>query len=156
MKVKEVADLAGVSVRTLHHYDDINLLKPSSITDSGYRIYSKRDLEILQQILFFRQLEFPLKRIKEIMNNPSFNQEEALLVQQKMLRKKKEHINDMLHTIDKTIQHMKGERKMSEQERFSGFDFKNNPYEQEARTRWVDQKDEVSKDKNIKIYTEVQ
>ncbi|MBU5466813.1 MerR family transcriptional regulator [Virgibacillus sp. MSJ-26] len=154
MKVKEVADLAGVSVRTLHHYDDINLLKPSSITDSGYRIYSERDLEMLQQILFFRELEFPLKRIKEIMNSPSFNQEEALIIQQKMLRKKKEHINDMLHTIDKTIQHMKGERKMSEHERFSGFDFKNNPYEQEARERWGDQAVEESKDKINKMSEE--
>src|SRR5690625_418571 len=96
MKVKEVADLAGVSVRTLHHYDEIELLTPTETTESGYRIYSQKDLEKLQQILFFRELDFPLKKIKEIINSPSFNQEEALIVQRKMLSKKREKIDEML------------------------------------------------------------
>src|SRR5690625_27880 len=124
------------------------------MTDSGYRIYSERDLRRQQQILIFRELDFQLIRIKDIMNSHSFKQEAALIIQQKMLSKKKEHINDMLHTIDKTIQHKKGERKMSEQERFSGFDFKNNPYEQEARERWGDQAVEESKDKINKMRSE--
>ncbi len=64
MKVKEVADLVGISVRTLHHYDEIGLLTPEKTTDSGYRIYSDRNLETLQQILFFRELGFPLKKLK--------------------------------------------------------------------------------------------
>lgn len=156
MKVKEVAELAGVSVRTLHYYDDINLLKPSSLTESGYRIYSKTDLETLQQILFFRELDFPLKRIKEIIKSPSFNQEEALLVQRNMLQNKRERIDQMLQTIDKTIKHMKGERQMSEQERFSGFDFNHNPYEQEARERWGDQAVDNSKEKINKMTKEEQ
>lgn len=156
MKVKEVAELAGVSVRTLHYYDDINLLKPSSLTESGYRIYSKTDLETLQQILFFRELGFPLKQIKEIIKSPSFNQEEALLVQRNMLQNKRERIDQMLQTIDKTIKHMKGERQMSEQERFSGFDFNHNPYEQEARERWGDQAVDNSKEKINKMTKEEQ
>ena len=154
MKVKEVANLAGVSVRTLHYYDDINLLKPSSTTDAGYRLYSEKDLEILQQILFFRELEFPLKEIKQIMTDPSFNQEEALLIQRKMLREKQKHIKKMLQTIDKTLQHIRGERNMSKKERFSGFDFTRNPYEQEARERWGNQAIEESKDKIDKITKE--
>lgn len=156
MKVKEVADLAGISVRTLHHYDEIDLLKPSSTTETGYRIYSEQDLEKLQQILFFRELDFSLKRIKEIINSPSFNQAEALLVQRNMLRKKRAHIEEMLLMIDRTMQHMKGERQMSEQERFSGFDFTHNPYEKEARERWGDQTIEDTKIKINKMTEEGQ
>src|SRR5699024_926678 len=66
MTVKEVADLAGISVRTLHYYDDIGLLVPDEITDSGYRLYSDENLETLQQILFFKELDFPLKEIKTV------------------------------------------------------------------------------------------
>jgi len=137
MKVKEVAELVGISVRTLHHYDDIGLLKPET-TESGYRIYSEKDLETLQQILFFKKLGFPLKKIKEILNSQSFDRGEALQVQRKMLLEERTRLDNMLATIDKTIQHAKGEIDMSDQEKFEGFDFRHNPYEQEARERWGD------------------
>jgi DNA-binding transcriptional MerR regulator len=78
MRISEVAKLTGITVRTLHYYDEIGLLKPSEITEAGYRLYSREDLEILQQILFFRELDFPLSQIKEIMNNPNYDKEEAL------------------------------------------------------------------------------
>ena len=65
MKVKEVAELVGISVRTLHHYDEIGLLTPDEITESGYRVYSEENLETLQQILFFKELGFPLKKLKK-------------------------------------------------------------------------------------------
>ena len=78
MKISEVAKLSGVTVRTLHYYDEIGLLKPSDITEAGYRVYSNKDLETLQQILFFRELDFPLNEIKEIMTNPNYNKNEAL------------------------------------------------------------------------------
>ena len=138
MKVKEVADLVGISVRTLHHYDDIGLLTPEKITTSGYRIYSDHDLETLQQILFFRELDFPLKKIKEIINNPSFDREYALKMHRKMLLKKREQIDQMIRTINKTMKHTKGELKMTDKEKFAGFNFSHNPYEQEARERWGD------------------
>lgn len=138
MKVKEVADLVGISVRTLHHYDEIGLLTPEEITDAGYRIYSNENLETLQQILFFRELGFPLKKIKEIISSPSFDRQEALMLHRKMLLEKRSRLDQMITTIDKTIQHTKGEISMSNKEKFEGFDFSKNPYEQEARERWGD------------------
>ncbi|WP_338754433.1 MerR family transcriptional regulator [Bacillus sp. FJAT-52991] len=147
MRVKEVADLVGISVRTLHHYDEIGLLVPDEITEAGYRLYSNDNLETLQQILFFRELDFPLKNIKEMINNPSFDREEALQLHRKMLLEKRRRIDRMLGTIDQTIQHMKGEIDMSNKEKFAGFDFSDNPYEQEARERWGDQAVEQSKEK---------
>ena len=76
MKVKEVADLVGISVRTLHHYDEIGLLIPEDMTQAGYRIYSEKNLEHLQQILFLQELGFSLKKIKEIMESPTCNRQE--------------------------------------------------------------------------------
>ncbi|WP_010273169.1 MerR family transcriptional regulator [Paenibacillus senegalensis] len=139
MKVKEVAELVGISVRTLHHYDEIGLLTPDKESESGYRLYSDEHLEQLQQILFFRELEFPLKRIKEIMSNPYFERLEALQLHRSMLLSKRKRIDQMLRTIDKSIQHAKGEIAMTNKEKFAGFDFSNNPYEQEARKRWGDE-----------------
>ncbi|MRG87335.1 MerR family transcriptional regulator [Salinibacillus xinjiangensis] len=148
MKVKEVAELVGISVRTLHHYDSIGLLSPEKTTDAGYRIYSEQDLETLQQILFFKELGFPLKKIKEIIESPSFDREEALALHRQMLMDKREQLDQMISTIDKTIKHMKGETQMSNQERFKGFDFSHNPYEQEARELWGDK---AVNDSNTKI-----
>ncbi|MFD0677766.1 MULTISPECIES: MerR family transcriptional regulator [unclassified Paenibacillus] len=139
MKVKEVADLVGISVRTLHHYDEIGLLVPVETTDSGYRLYSNDNLEILQQILFFRELGFPLKKIKEIINSPSFDRKEALELHHSLLLEKRSQLDTMIGTIEKTIQHIKGEIQMTNKEKFEGFDFSHNPYEQEARERWGDE-----------------
>lgn len=139
MKVKEVADLVGISVRTLHHYDEIGLLKPEKITDTGYRLYSDQELERLQQILFFRELDFPLKKIKEIISSPAFDKEEALQLQRKMLHSKQRQLEQMIKTIDRTIQHMRGEIIMTNEQKFEGFSFGSNPYEQEARERYGDE-----------------
>ena len=148
MRVKEVADLVGISVRTLHHYDEIGLLKPNETTESGYRLYSDDDLEKLQQILFFKELDFPLKKIKEIIENPTFDRQEALQLHRKMLVEKCRRLNKIVATIDKTIQYEKGEINMTNKEKFEGFDFSQNPYEKEARERWGD--DAVDKS-NAKI-----
>ena len=78
LSVKKVSELTGISIRTLHYYDEIGLLKPSEISDSGYRYYDEKAIERLQQILLFRELEFPLKAIKEIIDSPNFDREEAL------------------------------------------------------------------------------
>ncbi|CAH1197583.1 HTH-type transcriptional activator mta [Paenibacillus plantiphilus] len=138
MKVKEVADLVGVSVRTLHHYDEIGLLTPGEITDTGYRLYSNDNLELLQQILFFRELDLPLKQIKEIVNDESFDREAALSMHRRLLLEKRDRLDRMIATIDKTLLYTRGEIAMTNKEKFEGFDFSRNPYEQEARERWGD------------------
>lgn len=148
MRVKEVAELVGVSVRTLHYYDEIGLLTPDSTTESGYRLYSDDNLDTLQQILFFRELGFSLKEIKRILGSPSFNRQEALIMHRKMLRKKRDQLDKMLRTIDKTIKHLKGELQMTNEEKFRGFDFSHNPYEEEARKIWGDK---AVDDSNTKI-----
>ena len=138
MKVKEVSQLTGVSVRTLHHYDDIGLLTPDCTTEAGYRLYSDDNLATLQQILFFRELGFSLKKIKELLTSPAFSRQEAFEMQRKMLLEKRKQLDSMINTIEKTIQHGKGELVMTNEEKFKGFDFGENPYEQEARERWGD------------------
>lgn len=151
MKIKEVADMTGVSVRTLQYYDKINLLKPHEVTEAGYRLYTNENLETLQQILFFRELGFPLKKIKEIMQNPSFNREEALKLQREMLIKRKKQLEQMIVTIDKTLLELKGEIVMTNEEKFKGFDFSKNEYEQEARERWGDEAVDRSNDSLNKL-----
>ncbi len=112
---------------------------PQKTSASGYRIYTEEDLETLQQILIFKELGFTLKEIKKIIQNPAFNQEEALLLQRKMLSEERNRIERMINTIDKVIKHMKGEIKMTTEEKFEGLRFDNNPYEEEARQRWGNQ-----------------
>lgn len=147
MKIREVADLVGISVRTLHHYDEIGLLSPKKTTDSRYRIYTDDDLAMLQQILFFKELGFPLKKIKEIIHRPSFDREEALRLHRKALLEKRRRLDQMIKTVDKTIQHYKGGMEMTYKEKFAGFDFSHNPYEEEARQKWGNEMVDKSKEK---------
>ncbi|WP_342506949.1 MerR family transcriptional regulator [Sporosarcina sp. FSL K6-2383] len=147
MKVKEVSQLTGVSVRTLHHYDDIGLLTPDDVTEAGYRLYSDDNLATLQQILFFRELGFSLKKMKELLDSPAFNRQEAFEMQRQMLVDKRKQLDSMIKTIDKTIQQGKGEYTMTNEEKFKGFDFSKNPYEQEARERWGDKAVDASNKK---------
>lgn len=94
--VKEVSYLAGVSVRTLHHYDAIGLLKPTRVTDAGYRLYDDAALRRLQAILLLRQLQFPLKEIKEILDSPGFDPMAALEQQIHMLELQRQHLNKLI------------------------------------------------------------
>ncbi|NLK07527.1 MAG: MerR family transcriptional regulator [Firmicutes bacterium] len=138
LKVKEVADMVGISVRTLHHYHAIGLLIPDGVSKAGYRLYSSANLRELQQILFFKEMGLPLNTIKDIVQSPHFNEEEALLMHRKMLMEKRCRLDKMLENLDKTIQHRKGKRAMTNKERFEGFNHRDNPYEAEARKRWGD------------------
>ena len=94
--VQEVSKLAGISIRTLHHYDAIGLLSPTTTTEAGYRLYDEDALERLQCILIFRELEFPLKDIKEIIDSPNFERNKALEQQIKLLTMKKEHLENLI------------------------------------------------------------
>ena len=97
MTVNEVSKLTGVSIRTLQYYDTIGLLKPAEYTESGYRLYDDTALERLQQILLFKELEFPLKEIKEIIDAPNFDRNKALEQQIELLSMKKEHLENLIN-----------------------------------------------------------
>ena len=107
--VKEIAKLTGISARTLHYYDEIGLLKPTQKSEAGYRLYDEKALETLQQILFFREFDIPLKDIKTVIQNPSFDRNQILQMQRKMLVAKKERIERLIASIDDIL---KGESKM--------------------------------------------
>jgi DNA-binding transcriptional MerR regulator len=139
MNPNEVAELTGVSVRTLHHYDQIGLLRPGRNPDNGYREYGTEDLDLLQQILFFRECGFPLQKIGRLLKSPSFDRAKAYELQKNTLLREKKRIEAMLLTLERTMQASKGEITMTPKEKFQGFDFGENPYEEEARTRWGDE-----------------
>ena len=107
--VKEISDLTGISVRTLHYYDEIGLLKPTEKSDAGYRLYDDKALETLQQILFFREFDISLKEIKAVLDNPALERSQILQVQRKMLVTKKERMERLIASIDDIL---KGENKM--------------------------------------------
>ena len=112
--VHEVSELSGVSIRTLQYYDRIGLLSPTDRTEAGYRLYDDAALEKLQQILLFRELEFPLKDIMEIVNRPDFDRSKALEQQIELLKLKKEHIEnlmDLKHLIPGKLTNMPGRRR---------------------------------------------
>ena len=119
--ISKLAKLAGVSTRTLRYYDEINLLKPSRINSSGYRIYGQREIDRLQQILFFRELEIDLETIIQIMNNPNFDHLTALNRHYNQLVQKRARLDKLIDTVDKTIAHQKGEATMSNEEKFEAF-----------------------------------
>ena len=108
--VKDISELTGISVRTLHWYDEIGLLKPSSKSEAGYRLYDDKALEILQQILFFREFDMPLKTIKTILENPDFDRLELLKSQKQMLILKRNRLNRLIAGIEGVL---KGEEEMN-------------------------------------------
>jgi DNA-binding transcriptional MerR regulator len=132
--VKAVADLAGISVRTLHHYDEIGLLKPAQVSASGYRLYTETDLERLQQVLFFKELGFGLQEIRSIIDSPGFDRRRALLEHKQLLLERRERIGRLIQSVDRTLEAMERGATMAEKDLFDGFD--QSQYEEEARQRW--------------------
>lgn len=133
MSVKKVSELTGISIRTLHYYDEIGLLKPTEISGSGYRFYDEKALERLQQILIFRELEFPLKVIKAIIDSPDFDREDALERQIELLTLKKEHLENVI-LFARGIKFL-GVRAVD----FSVFDTKKlDEYAKKAKENWGD------------------
>jgi len=119
--VKQVAAMSGVSVRTLHFYDETGLLKPARHGGNGYRFYDEQHLLTLQQILFYRELGFELKQIKEILGSADFESISALESHRKVLEQNLARTRTLIETIDKTIEHLKGQTKMKNEEMFVGF-----------------------------------
>lgn len=120
--VKKLAAMSGVSVRTLHFYDETGLLKPAYFGANGYRFYEEAQLLTLQQILFYRELGFELKQIKKILSRRDFDKVAALESHRQVLRQNLAHTRKLIKTIDKTIAHLKGNKKMKSPELFVGFD----------------------------------
>lgn len=121
MLINELVKLSGVSARTLRYYDEIHLLKPSKIGENGYRYYSQGDIDRLQQILFYRELDFKLEEIKDILENPDFRVRDALQEQHSLLQKKRNYLDGLIQTIEKTIQVMEGEGTMTNEQKFEAF-----------------------------------
>lgn len=159
--VKEISRLTGISVRTLHYYDEINLLKPTQITNAGYRLYDDTALERLHSILLFKELQFPLKEIKAILDNPNFDQQTALKEQISFLELQKKRLDKIISSARNML--MKGAENMS----FSAFDKTElEQYAEEAKQKWghtdaykeYEQKYSDSSDKTeqlMQLFTEI-
>ena len=131
--VAEVARLSGVSVRTLHHYDAIGLLRPAQVGANGYRLYGREELLRLQQILFHRELKFPLEAIKAVLAAPDFDRLTALRKQRQALADEAARYRKLLRTLDATLADLEGETSMKESELFGGFP----PEKQAEHEAWL-------------------
>lgn len=132
--VSRVSALANVSIRTLHHYDEIGLVRPSMRSEGGYRLYSLADLQRLQQVLFFRELDFPLDEIKQMLDEPGFDRKNALKQQAAQLEARLHRITVVLNAVKETISNLEGNQEMSAESMFKGFD--QTQYEEETEQRW--------------------
>ena len=143
--IKNLAKIAGVSTRTLRYYDEIGLLKPCRINSAGYRIYGENEVNILQQILLYKQLELPLDQIKQILLNKDFDFKKALYDHKKNIIKRQEELNRLLVNVEKTICSLEGGISMSAEEKFEGIkkkliDENERKYGKEIREKYGDEK----------------
>lgn len=151
--IQKLAKIAGVSIRTLHLYDQKGLLKPNTRTEARYRVYSDKELLRLQQILFYKELDFSLQEIAQIINQPDFNLIEALQSHKATLTAKHERIGVLLKTIDKTIIHLKNGRNMlKDEELYEGFSKEQvETYRNEAIENWGEESVEKSENQLKKL-----
>jgi DNA-binding transcriptional MerR regulator len=133
--VSKLARMAGVTVRTLHHYDQIGLLKPSARTEAGYRLYGEPELLRLQQILFFKELDMPLNEVRQILDDPGFDQVAALEHHRQLLHRRMERLKRLLKTIDRTIDKLtEDDMTLTDEELYEGFTTEQiERYKREAR-----------------------
>ncbi|MDY4253972.1 MULTISPECIES: MerR family transcriptional regulator [unclassified Clostridium] len=118
--IKKLAEMAGISTRTLRYYDEIGLLKPCRVNSSGYRIYGEKEVDELQQILLYRSMDIKLEEIQNIISNPSFDSCQSLIEHRKNLISKRNQLDQLILTVEKTIEYKKGEIVMSNKEKFEG------------------------------------
>lgn len=133
MQIKEFAELTGVSVRTLHYYDEIGLLKPSEVdAQNGYRFYDEKSMERMQEIIFYRELDFSLKTIAQILSSPDYDKQQALSRQRQLLLAKKERLERLIDALDGLE---KGEGFMKTNNDYEAL---KNKYAKEVKQRWGD------------------
>lgn len=154
--IRELSALAGVSARTLLYYDEIGLLKPSRVTEAGYRFYGEQELVLLQQILFYRERNFDLKSIRRILYQDDFDVLHALEEHLSELEDQRKHMDALIRTVKQTIRSMKGECKMSDQEKFEAFKgsiVKENEarYGEEVRRKYGDEEADASNRKILNM-----
>ena len=138
--VKKLAEMAGVSVRTLHHYDRIGLLQPSVRTEAGYRLYGEKELLRLQQILFYKEMDFELKTIAGLLDDPDFDMITALQSHRQSLLQRKERIATLLETLERTIDHLKNKQTMKPEDLYKGLPKEQaQAWRKEATERWPGQ-----------------
>jgi len=118
--IKRLAGLAGVSARTLRYYDEIGLLKPYRINSAGYRIYGEKEVDLLQQILFYKSMDMKLEEIQKIISNPDFDIRKALEEHYEKLISRRKQLDQLILTVEKTLAYKKGEIEMSDKEKFEG------------------------------------
>lgn len=149
--VKQLANLAGISDRTLRYYHEIGLLILQTTNEAGYRLYGEKEVDTLQQILFYKELGLELEKIKEIITDSHFNRGKTLYDHLEALMKKQEQISQLIQNVTKTIHTLKGEENMTDQEKFEGFkaniiEENERQYGQEIRTKYgKEQIDAVNK-----------
>ena len=119
--VQKLAKLAGISSRTIRYYDEIGILKPARINSSGYRIYGTEEVDLLQQILFYREFDVNLEDIKNIITAPSYNVETALKEHREKLLQKRKQLDQLINNIDRTIASGEGSINMNDKDKFNGF-----------------------------------
>lgn len=141
--VQKLSRLAGVSTRTLRYYDEIGILKPARINSSGYRIYGEEEIDILQQILFYKELGINLDAIKSILEDPSFNKLTSLKDHHSKLLEKRKQLDLLITNVEQTIASVKGDVKMANKEKFKGFkqkmiDANEKKYGKEIREKYGD------------------
>lgn len=134
--VKKISEISGVSVRTLHYYEEEGLLKPAYYGKNGYRYYGEKELLQLQQILFYKELGFTIKQIKKVLGKGDFDLLAALCSHKQVLTKEHERMARLIETVDKTIQHIKGQKSMKAEELYEGF--KQKEYEAYIKNRYGD------------------
>lgn len=169
--VKQLSTLAEISVRTLHHYDEIGVLKPTKVGENGYRYYDDAALLRLQQILFYREIGLELGQIKAVLDQPGFDRLAALRSHREVLQEKVGRLHTLINTVDATIMHLEGKAEMSKRRMFEGFsEEKQKEYEREIRLqygssivtesvrRWADytqaEKDVIF-DEGNQVYTDI-
>jgi DNA-binding transcriptional MerR regulator len=133
LSIKKTADITGLSIRALHYYDEIGLLKPSRITDAGYRQYDNDAISLLMQIMFFKELGFPLKEIIKMMKNPDYDNKEALEKHKQLLMLRKKHIESLIELTDQTLG---GKEMNSQNEVLQEYENARKQYADEAEKKW--------------------
>ena len=163
--VKKLGTMANVSTRTLRYYDEIGILKPARINSSGYRIYGQSEVDRLQQILFYREMDVSLEQIKEIMASPDFEEKEALRKHRSNLLEKRKQLDILIENVENTILSKEGNYKMSNKEKFEGFKenlIENNEkqYGKEARNKYgeeaVNKSNKILKNMTEEQYAEIE